>query len=140
MTAAGTGKPAVSEVRRPLIFVVDDQPDGRVLTELHLKRMLPRAEIMGFDTGEAALAALSDQPPDALVTDHLLPGQSGLQLVKDVRSLGHGFPIVMMSGLDTVEEAAKAAGVNAFVRTGEAAKLGQVVAGLLRIGGSAHAR
>ena len=71
-------------------------------------------------------------PYDVLIVNHNLPGVSGLELVLRVRSMVHRrtLPIIMLSD-DDVEKEAWRAGVDAFLRTSEAAK--KLTATLLRI-------
>jgi CheY-like chemotaxis protein len=51
--------------------------------------------------GEWALKALERRLPDVLVTDLLLPGLTGLELVRSLRSMpgGDEVPVVLMSGI-----------------------------------------
>jgi DNA-binding NtrC family response regulator len=69
---------------------------------------------------------------DAVIVNHKLPGLSGLELVLRVRSMVHrrNLPIIMVSD-DDVEKEAWRAGVDAFLRTPEAAK--KLTATLLRV-------
>ncbi|HEX5701720.1 MAG TPA: response regulator [Pyrinomonadaceae bacterium] len=71
-------------------------------------------------------------PYDVLIVNHNLPEVSGLELVLRVRSMVHRrtLPIIMLSD-DDVEKEAWRAGVDAFLRTSEAAK--KLTATLFRI-------
>lgn len=52
-------------------------------------------------TGESALATLRvlQKRIGVLVTDHLMPGCSGSELVRQVRALDDSLPIIVLSGL-----------------------------------------
>jgi tetratricopeptide (TPR) repeat protein/CheY-like chemotaxis protein len=71
-------------------------------------------------------------PYDVLIVNHNLPEVSGLELVLRVRSIVHrrNLPIIMLSD-DDVEKEAWRAGVDAFLRTSEAAN--KLVGSIARI-------
>jgi CheY-like chemotaxis protein len=56
-------------------------------------------------SGEAALDAIKAEPPDMVVTDVLMPGMSGLQLLEAVRAQPNwaGIPFVFISASVTTE-------------------------------------
>jgi DNA-binding response OmpR family regulator len=47
--------------------------------------------------GDAALAAVRDLRPDVVVLDIMLPGRSGLDVLRDVRAAGIAVPVVMLT-------------------------------------------
>jgi len=69
------------------ILFVDDEP--RVLQGLRqaLSRQRERWDMVFVDCGEAALAALAQQPFDAIITDLAMPGMDGPALLAKVRAL-----------------------------------------------------
>ena len=71
-------------IRRPLVLVVDDMDDTRRL----MRRVLERASLRVAEaaTGEAALTAIHQVRPDAVVLDLRLPGISGLDVARAVRA------------------------------------------------------
>ena len=80
----------------PIVFVVDDDPSVRTSTA----RLVRSA---GFDVktfGSAAEFLASPRPegPACLVLDVRLPGQSGLDLQRDLTGSGVEIPIIFMSG------------------------------------------
>jgi len=68
----------------PRILVVDDTPETRRL----MRRVLERAQIVvtEAETGEAGLDAIRRDRPDAVVLDLRLPGISGFEVARAVRS------------------------------------------------------
>ncbi|MGE0709626.1 MAG: protein kinase [Planctomycetota bacterium] len=72
-----------------------------------------------FDEAEAALATVQRDPPDLLVTDVVLPGMSGIQLVEAVRARHQrlALPIVIVSSLEETDEVARgyAAGADDYL-------------------------
>lgn len=69
---------------RTTILVVDDMPDTRRL----MRRVLERASItvIEAETGSEGLAAIRETRPDAVVLDLRMPGLSGFEVARAVRS------------------------------------------------------
>lgn len=74
---------ARSEVRPPAILVVDDTPDNlQVLTHLFAKDYLVRVAT----NGERALEmCCSDDPPDLVLLDIMMPGMDGFEVARRMR-------------------------------------------------------
>ena len=77
----------------------------------HLRQALVGVghDVRVFGDVEAALAAFADQPPDLFVTDVVLPGATGIELVRAVR-LAYGrleLPVVVVSSLDRMDDVAR---------------------------------
>jgi CheY-like chemotaxis protein len=66
------------------VLVVDDMPETRRL----MRRVLERARfsVVEAATGEAGLAAIRRDGPDAVVLDLRLPGISGFEVARAVRA------------------------------------------------------
>lgn len=82
------------------VMVVDDIEDNRII----LCRSLARA---GFTTialgsGVEAIAAISTEPPDLMMLDWMMPGLSGLDVLKAVRERydANELPIIMCTARD----------------------------------------
>jgi two-component system OmpR family response regulator/two-component system copper resistance phosphate regulon response regulator CusR len=54
--------------------------------------------------GEQGLAEARHRPPDAIVLDILLPGKSGLDVLRELRRSGLLTPVILLTALGTVEE------------------------------------
>jgi DNA-binding response OmpR family regulator len=65
------------------ILVVEDEPDIRDLIVLHLEREGFRCRTAA--TGPEALDAVKRTPPDLLILDVMLPGESGLDVCRKLR-------------------------------------------------------
>jgi PAS domain S-box-containing protein len=80
------------------VLVVDDEEPLVRLATRTLEE-LGYAPV-GFTSSIAALAAFRADPKrfDAVITDERMPGLSGSALIREVRSIRHGIPIVLMSG------------------------------------------
>ncbi len=60
------------------------------------------------DGAEAALAALRDEPVDVVVSDHLMPGMTGLAFLKIVRDRYPDTVRIMLTGHADLDTAVKA--------------------------------
>jgi PAS domain S-box-containing protein len=81
---------------RPHVLVVDDNADMRQ----YLGRLLSGAyEVEEAHGGEAALAAVREQPPDLVLADVMMPGLDGFGLLRELRSDSRTrtVPVVLLS-------------------------------------------
>ncbi|MDG6103253.1 response regulator [Dactylosporangium aurantiacum] len=88
------------------VVVADDDPVVRQL----VARMLRRCghHVVTCDDGEQLLVAVRRHPPDVVVTDHQMPGLTGLAVVARLRQdpATAGIPVVVASGSVGPDEAA----------------------------------
>jgi len=87
------------------ILIVDDEPAARYGLRRALEGKYHTAEA---DSAEAARLALSTEPPDLVLLDVVLPGQSGLDFLRWMREQGSALPVLMISALDTAKTAVEA--------------------------------
>ncbi len=79
---------------RPLVLVVDDQPEITKLVALSLEAEGFR--VVTASDGQEALANLADANPDAVLLDVMMPGMSGMDVLREVRE-HHPVPVVLLS-------------------------------------------
>lgn len=92
---------------RPTVLVVDDEAFFRRLFSDILAEE-GAYEIEAAETGEAALARLAQGGIDVLITDMVMPGICGLDLVRRARSLDNPPEVILSTGNATVESAIQA--------------------------------
>ncbi|MGC3971047.1 MAG: response regulator transcription factor [Pirellulales bacterium] len=94
--------------RLNLLVVEDDPVIGK-----SLRQGLNEAghECEWVKTGDDGLAAAASQQHDAVVLDILLPGKSGLEVLRELRTRGNRTPTILLTALGSVEE--RVAGLNA---------------------------
>ena len=84
---------------KPLIAIVDDEPDILSLVSLHLKRA--GFNIQEFRTGEEFLFWLEKNNPDLIILDLMLPDRDGREICKSLRNSDRSgdLPIIMLTAL-----------------------------------------
>lgn len=68
------------------ILLVDSNVTERLLYTKILKNLLPAYKVECCGTGEEAYEIIADRPPALVITEHYLPGGSGYDLVKQIRT------------------------------------------------------
>src|SRR5271165_3417338 len=80
------------------IYVVDDQAPVLETTVMVLRGLCKEWDVTGFTDATAALTAIQSKAPDAVLTDELMPGIQGSQLLEQVRELSPRTVRLIMSG------------------------------------------
>jgi two-component system, OmpR family, response regulator len=68
------------------ILVADDDPDIRDLVTFKLGQA--GYTVQAVDNGTSALAAIEEDPPDLAVLDVMMPGLSGIDVLRKIRDAG----------------------------------------------------
>ncbi|HHW10692.1 MAG TPA: response regulator [Firmicutes bacterium] len=94
------------------ILIVDDEDYIRLM----VNRILTQ---QGYycaeaDSAAAALKALSAQPFALIITDLMMPGMSGLELLAEVQQVQPDAAIIVLTGVDSQQTAIKALELGAF--------------------------
>lgn len=82
--------------------MVDDDADVRTSLERGLR--LSGFAVRTADSGAAALRAVTEHGPAAVVLDVNMPGMDGVAVVTALRALGHEVPVCVLSALATVDD------------------------------------
>ena len=79
------------------VYLIED--DATLLVELSETLSEAGLQVLPFATAEAFLeAGVQDDAPAVIVSDMVLPGQSGIDLFKSIREQGIETPVVFISG------------------------------------------
>ena len=94
------------------VWIIDDDTSIRWVLERALRNdgMAARA----FESAEMALEALRRDAPDVLMTDIRMPGQSGLELLRRVRTTRPILPVIVMTAHSDLGSAVSAYEGGAF--------------------------
>jgi len=78
------------------VLLIDDEEAFVTTLEerLELRGLLPRVALNGPD----GLAMMENDPPDVVVLDLRMPGMSGTEVLKRIRTQWPGMPVIMLSG------------------------------------------
>lgn len=99
-TAAQEAVAAPTPARRPVLrgtaLLVEDERSVRLVVERALRR--GGFDVVTASDGDVALDMLGDTPIDVLVSDVVMPGIDGVELVEAIRARRPGLPVVLMSG------------------------------------------
>lgn len=88
------------------IFLVEDDPELREVMATLFR--LEGYEYETFAEAKKALKRFSDSPPDLVITDLKLPQMSGLELLKELKSIDPLCPVIVITAFGTPETAVEA--------------------------------
>lgn len=84
------------------VLLIED--DGRVADEVAQALGLRGHLVSHISDGNRGLEAALSTPIDVLITDRMLPGCDGLEIVQAIREAGKTTPVLVLSALDSVDE------------------------------------
>jgi len=99
-------------MKKPLIYIVDDEKNIRRSFELILKPEGYR--VQAFESAETFLGAAAETLPEIVFLDVLLPGMNGIEALKMLKNLSPGSEVVMISGHANLSMAVEAARAGAY--------------------------
>lgn len=99
------------------VIAIDDEADMAELLKVYLEDIDPGLSVDSFSLPEALLERLREEAYDVIVSDHLMPGMSGLELAERVRRVWET-PIILYTGRGSEEVASEAfaLGVTDYLR------------------------
>ena len=86
-----------------VVMVVDDDAQLRSLVGTVLARA--GHDVVEAADGEEALRLLDEKLPDLIVTDLAMPKMDGARLIEEVRKRDPMLPMIVLTGLGTVDKA-----------------------------------
>jgi DNA-binding response OmpR family regulator len=84
------------------ILVIEDHK--KLLRSLQRGLTAAGYDVVAAESGEAGFYYASTETFDALVLDVMLPGRSGLEVLRDLRKIGFSAPVLILSARDTVSD------------------------------------
>jgi len=98
--------------RKAHLLIVDDDPN--TLASLSRAFRLAGHEATVCDNAARAVELLRTESFDVILSDVVMPGRSGLELLEDLKKAGVKTPIVLISGQANIEMAVKATKLGAL--------------------------
>jgi two-component system, response regulator, stage 0 sporulation protein F len=116
---------------KPLVLVVDDEDDFRTLLRQIVERL--NYDVEEAATGGEALTKALEKRPDAILMDQRLPDFAGYEVHLRLVQLGVRIPTALMSGYPGVDQLARSAGIQHFMKKPlDYEKIEPLIAELLR--------
>jgi FixJ family two-component response regulator len=100
--------PAISPAQEapPVVGVIDADPAARAALKALLQPV--GVDLVSFDSAESYLLSGSARKVACLIVDLLLPGMSGLELLRRLRSNGNDVPVIVLADESDVPTAVAA--------------------------------
>ncbi|MDX1775987.1 MAG: sigma 54-interacting transcriptional regulator [Desulfobulbales bacterium] len=95
------------------ILIVDDEEGLRLTFEMLLKRA-GYESVTGVSSFDEAISALEQGNFDLIISDIVLQGASGIDLLRKIKEMGRICPVVMITGYPNIETASEAVRLGAF--------------------------
>ena len=80
------------------VTIIEDEDAHRKLMERSIKKEFPDAQINCFGEIEHCLDCVDQIVPDIIITDYLLPGMNGLDLLAELQRRHKDIPVVVVTG------------------------------------------
>jgi two-component system response regulator HydG len=100
------GDAAKASPDAPTVLVVDDEPSNLASIEKIFQR--DGLRVLTADGAKAALEVVRSHRVQVVLTDLMMPGTSGVELLKAIKQLSPDTEVVMMTAYGTVETAVQA--------------------------------
>jgi len=99
----------------PTLLIVDDEE--RILNALVRSLRREEFDVITADTPDRALRLLSERPVEVVLSDHKMPGMTGLELLAEVARRHPATRRILITGwtADVSDEALDAIGVHAVI-------------------------
>jgi two-component system response regulator FixJ len=94
-----------------LVHVIDD--DDAVRESLEFLLRTAKIEVRTYDSATAFLKAMPDATTGCIVTDVRMPGISGVDLLRELKSRGSTMPVIVITGHGDIQLAVEAMKVGA---------------------------
>ena len=95
------------------ILLVDDEESLRLTFEMLLKRA-GYESVTGVSSFDEAINVVKQENFDLIISDIVLQGASGIDLLRQIKEMGKTCPVVMITGYPNIETAAEAVRLGAF--------------------------
>jgi len=92
----------------PTVYFIDDSATMREVIKIAFRR--ENIEVVACHDGDSALAQMTQQRPDVVISDVIMPGKDGYEVCQSIKGnpATSGTPVVLMSGVVNKQVAEKA--------------------------------
>jgi len=101
---------------RKKVLIVDD--DDTILDYLRFVVQLERFKVFTADTGEKGLEIYDSEKIDAVISDIVMPGMSGLDLLSKIKDINSKTPVLLITGQVSLysEKSVKDCGADGYLK------------------------
>jgi two-component system response regulator AtoC len=99
------------DLSQPLLLVVDDEAGVRQSLQLVFNKTL---RVIEASAADEAIQKVTDDRPDVVLLDIMMPGADGLAVLKQIKSVQPDCQVIMLSGLNSARTGFTAKGTGAF--------------------------
>ncbi len=85
---------------KAVILCVDDEPNSLVLRKLVLQKA--GYEVVTANSAAQALEVLDSRPVNLVLSDQLMPGQTGTELARQIKDKWPSLPVILISGVNEI--------------------------------------
>jgi CheY-like chemotaxis protein len=100
-------------IERPIILLVDDDPEALTILHRLLHLLARRYEIVAVESGALALAVIAARPVALVITDYYMPGMNGVQLTGAIKAASPMTRVAIITAYDVRDVARQAHAVAA---------------------------
>jgi DNA-binding NtrC family response regulator len=100
-----------ADMSQPLVLVVDDEAGVRQSLQLVFNKSY---RVLEAPSADEAIQKLTEEKPDLVLLDIMMPGADGLAVLKQIKSVHPDCQVIMLTGLNTARTAFAAKGTGAF--------------------------
>ncbi|MGH8543976.1 MAG: sigma-54-dependent transcriptional regulator, partial [Gammaproteobacteria bacterium] len=98
-------------MNQPSLLVVDDEPGVRQSLQLVFNKSF---RVFEASSAEEAIQRVTEDKPDLVLLDIVMPGADGLAVLKQMKSFHPDCQVIMLTALNTARTAFTAKGTGAF--------------------------
>lgn len=91
---------------QPTLLIVDDDASNLASLVKVFDKLAVR--VIAATSGEEAIKSVRDTPIDIILTDLMMPGMDGIELLKNVKAIAPDTEVIMMTAYATIERAVEA--------------------------------
>ena len=100
-----------ADMSLPMMLVVDDEPGVRQSLQQVFNKNF---RVLEASSADDAIQRVTDEKPDVVLLDIMMPGTDGLAVLKQIKSIHSDCQVIMLTGLNTARTAFTAKGTGAF--------------------------
>jgi PAS domain S-box-containing protein len=80
------------------LVIIEDEEAHFSLMKRTIARHLPEATVHHFQEPAAALERMEELHPDIVITDYLMPGMNGIEVLETLNRANQDIPVIMITG------------------------------------------